>query len=98
MVESVVVYFYLDDPASAARAAMLLERLSTRYQVVILAHMRKVSSLTLRILKSLYPRADLDTAAEGFAATCIKDEANKLVEDSIVTVSRVMEMLPIDMS
>jgi hypothetical protein len=98
MVENAVVYFYLDDLASAARVAMLLERLSTQYQEVILTHMRKASTLTLRILKSLYPRADLDVAAEGFAATCIKDEANKLMEDSVVMLSRVMEMLPIDMS
>jgi hypothetical protein len=49
--------------------------------------MRKPSSLTLRILKSLYPRADLDVASEGFTMTCSEDEANKLVEDSIVTTT-----------
>jgi hypothetical protein len=59
--------------------------------------MRMVSSLTLRILKSLYPQADLDVAGEGFASACTKEEANKLVEDSTVTVTRVIEMLPVDM-
>jgi hypothetical protein len=59
--------------------------------------MRKVLSLTLRILKSLYHRADLGTMGEGLTTTYTEDEANKLVEDSAVMVSRVMEMLPIDM-
>jgi hypothetical protein len=53
--------------------------------------MRKASRLTLRILKSLYPRADLGAAGEGFAATCFNDEANKLVEDSTMMVTRVIE-------
>jgi hypothetical protein len=60
--------------------------------------MRKVSSLTLRILKSIYPWVDLVMAGEGFPATCTEDEANQLMEDSAVMVSRVMEMLSIDMS
>jgi hypothetical protein len=49
--------------------------------------MRKTSSLTLGILKSLYPQADLDAAGKGFTTTCSKDEANKLVEDSTVTAT-----------
>jgi thiamine pyrophosphokinase len=98
MVENTVAYFYPDDPASVARAPVLLDGLPTRSREVILANMRKVSSLTLGILKSLYPQADLDTMGEGFAATYTEDEANKLVEDSVVTTSQVMEMLPVDMS
>jgi carboxypeptidase C (cathepsin A) len=35
---------------------------------------------------------------EGFATTYSADEASKLVEDSTVMVSQVMEMIPIDMS
>jgi hypothetical protein len=35
-------------------------------------------------LKSLYPRANLDAAGEGFAVTCTEEEATKLVEDSNV--------------
>jgi hypothetical protein len=60
--------------------------------------MRKASSLALGILKLLYPRADLDAAGMGFATTCSTDKASKLVEDSAVMVSQVMEMIPIDMS
>jgi hypothetical protein len=60
--------------------------------------MRKASSLTLRILKSLYPRADLDAVGEGFAVTCTEEEADKLVKDSTAMVTRVIEMLPVDMS
>jgi hypothetical protein len=60
--------------------------------------MRKASSLTLGILKSIYPRADLDAVGDGLAATCIKEEAKKLVEDSTETTVAVIEMIPIDMS
>jgi hypothetical protein len=60
--------------------------------------MRKVATLTLGIMKSLYPRANLDVANEGFTATCTKDEANKLVEDSVVTADQIVEELPVDMS
>jgi hypothetical protein len=53
--------------------------------------MRKALRLTLRILKSLYPWADLGAAGEGFTVTCSNDEANKLVEDSTMMVTRVIE-------
>jgi hypothetical protein len=89
MVENVVAFFYPDDPASAAHAPLLLDRLPTRSHEVILSHMRKASILTLGILKLLYPRADLD---EGFAATCSVDEATKLVKDSIMAASQVVEV------
>jgi hypothetical protein len=46
--------------------------------------MKKSVSLTLGILKSFYPHANLDVAGEGFAATGTEDEANKLVEDSTI--------------
>jgi hypothetical protein len=54
-------------------------------------------SLTLSILKSLYPRAELDVADEGFAATCSDKEALKLIEDFAVTAGHVMDMLGVDM-
>jgi hypothetical protein len=60
--------------------------------------MRQSASLTLGILKSLYPRADLDAAGEGFAATCSDEEALKLVEDSVVMAGQIVDMLGIDMS
>jgi hypothetical protein len=60
--------------------------------------MRQSASLTLGILKSLYPRADLDAAGEGFAATCSNEEALKLVEDSVVMAGQIVDMLGIDMS
>jgi hypothetical protein len=63
-----------------------------------ISNMWKASSLTLGILKSLYPRANLDVANEGFAVTCTEDKANMLVEDSAMMVTRVIEMLPDDMS
>jgi hypothetical protein len=66
-------------------------------QEVILANMGQSSSLTLGILKSLYPQANLDATGEGFVATCIEEESNKLVEDSTMIASQIMEMLPVDM-
>jgi hypothetical protein len=60
--------------------------------------MRKTSSLTHRVMKSLYPRDDLDAVGEGFMVTCTEEEANKLVEDSTMKVTQDIKMLPIDMS
>jgi hypothetical protein len=60
--------------------------------------MRKASILTLGILKSLYSRADLDVASEGITATCTEEEAGKLVKDFVETATRVIEMIPVDMS
>jgi hypothetical protein len=54
--------------------------------------------LTLRILKSLYPRADLDAMGEGFMVTYSNKEALKLVEDSAVMAGQVIDMLGVDMS
>jgi hypothetical protein len=58
--------------------------------------MKQSTSLTHRILKLLYPQADLDVAGEGFAMTCTEEEANKLIEDSAVTTDQVMELLPVN--
>jgi hypothetical protein len=60
--------------------------------------MRQSVSLTLRILKSLYPRADLDEVGEGITVTCIDEEALKLVEDTALTMGQVVDMLGVDMS
>jgi hypothetical protein len=62
----------------------MLDSLLTRSREVILTNMRQLASLTLGILMSLYHRADLDTAGEGFTVTCSDKEALKLVEDSVV--------------
>jgi hypothetical protein len=58
--------------------------------------MRKSASLTLRILKSLYPWCDLDLVSEGFVSTC--REALKLVKDIAGTAGQVVDMLEVDMS
>jgi hypothetical protein len=65
---------------------------------IVLANMKKLASLTLGILKSLYPRADFDVTGKGFAATYSDDKALKLIEDSDVTVGHIVDMLPVDMS
>jgi hypothetical protein len=48
----------------------MLDSLSTGSQEIILTNMKQSVSLTLRILKSLYPRDDLYVAGEGFMAIC----------------------------
>jgi hypothetical protein len=75
----------------------MLYSLPTRSQEIILANMRQSMSVTLRILKCLYPQADLDVAGEGFVATCRDEEALKLIEDSAVTAGQVVDMLGVDM-
>jgi hypothetical protein len=76
----------------------MLDSLLTRSQEIILANMRQSASLTLRILKFVYPRADLDVAGEGFVVTHSDEEALKLIEDSAITTRHIIGMLRIDMS
>jgi hypothetical protein len=64
----------------------MLDSLSTQSQEIILANMRQSVSLTLGILMSLYPWADIDAVGKGFMTTCNDEEALMLVEDSVVTV------------
>jgi hypothetical protein len=96
MVENMVAFSYTEDSTSVAQALQLLDVLLTRSREVILANMRQLTSLTLGILKSLYPRANLDTTGEGFTMTFI-EEVSKLIEDSAVIASQVMEMLLVGM-
>jgi hypothetical protein len=60
--------------------------------------MKQPVSLTLRILMSIYPQANMDVASEGFTVTCNDEEALKLGEDSVVTVWYIVDMLGVDMS
>jgi hypothetical protein len=75
----------------------MLDSPPTRSQEIILANMRQSVSLTLEILKSLYPQVDLDAAGEGFTMTCSDEKALKLIE-SAVMVRHVIDMLGVDMS
>jgi hypothetical protein len=77
--KNTVAYFYPQDLDTMSRAPELLDMLPTRSQEVIISNMRKVSSLTLGILKSLYPKADLGATAERFTTMCSEDEATNLV-------------------
>jgi hypothetical protein len=49
-------------------------------------------SLTVRILRSLYPWVDLDAVGEDFMVTCSNEEDLKLIEDSTVTMGQVAVM------
>jgi hypothetical protein len=98
MVDNVIAFFYPSESSSEACTPQMLDSLLRRFWEIILANMRQSVSLTLRILRSLYPRADLDAAGEGFAVTCSDEEALKLVKDSAVIVGQVIDMLGVDMS
>jgi hypothetical protein len=76
----------------------MLDSLPTRSREIILTNMKQSASLTLGILKSLYPRADVDAVGEGFAGTCSNELALKLIEDSAVMVGHIMDMPGVDMS
>jgi hypothetical protein len=76
----------------------MLDSLLTRSQEIILTNMKQPASLTLRILMSIYPQANMDVASEGFTVTCNDEEALKLGEDSVVTVWYIVDMLGVDMS
>jgi hypothetical protein len=97
-VKKAVLLFYPKDPSPDVQTPQLLDGLPNRCLEVILANMKQAASLTLGILKSLYPRADLDAAGDGFAATCTDEEALKLMEDSTLTANHIVDMVPIDMS
>jgi hypothetical protein len=76
----------------------MLGSLPNQSREIILANMRQLVSLTLGILKSLYPQVDLDAVGQGFAVTCTNKEALNLVEDSTVIAGQVVDMLGVDMS
>jgi hypothetical protein len=76
----------------------MLDSLPSRSLEIILTNMRQSTRLTLGILRSLYPQADLDTAGEGFTVTRNDEEALKLVEDSTMIAGHIMDMLGVDMS
>jgi hypothetical protein len=76
----------------------MLDSLPSQSREIILANMPQSASLTLGILKSLYPRADLDAVGEGFAVTCSNEESLKLVEDSAKIAGQIVDMLGVDMS
>jgi hypothetical protein len=82
MVGNAVAFFYPGESSFEVPPPQMLNSLPTRSQEIILANMRQSASITLGILMSLYPRADLDAVGEGFAVTCSNEEALRLVEDS----------------
>jgi hypothetical protein len=98
MVDNAITYFYPSGSSSTARTPQMIDSLPSQSWEIILANMWQSVSLTLGILKSLYPRVDLDAAGEGFAVTCSDEDAQKLVEDSVVAAGQIVDMLGIDMS
>jgi hypothetical protein len=98
MVKKAVSFFYPKDPSSDAQTPQLINVLPNRCRDINLANMKQAVSLTLSILKSLYPRADLDVAGDGFVMTCNGEESLKLVKDSAFTADRIIDMVHIDMS
>jgi hypothetical protein len=98
MVDNVVAFSYPDESSSRTQDPQTLDSLPTRSWEIILTNMKQLASLTLGILKSLYPWADLDTAGEGCVMTYGDEEALKLIEDSTMTAGHIMDILGVDMS
>jgi hypothetical protein len=98
MVKKAISFFYPNDSSSDARAPQLLDGLPNWCKEVILGNMKQAVSLTVGILKSLYPRADLDVADDGFVATYTNEEGLKRVQDSALMAGRIVDMVPVHMS
>jgi hypothetical protein len=94
--ENAVKYFYSQDSDAVWQTPELLDQPLTRSREVIHSNMCKASSLTLRILKSLYPKEDLGAGDEGFAPTCTEEEANELVRRFLEMVTWIVEMIPLN--
>jgi hypothetical protein len=97
MADNAIAFFYPGEFSTGTRAPQMLDSLPTRSRGIILANMKQLVSLTLGILKSLYPRADLDAVGKGFATTYSYEEALKLIDDSAMTVGHIIDMLGVDM-
>jgi hypothetical protein len=89
----VVGRFYPDQPHPSSQLPELLSAVPEKAKEQSKKEAIKASSLTLGILKSLYPRADLDVAKEGFAKGCTSARAMELVKDSIEAATSIVEML-----
>jgi hypothetical protein len=98
MVDNTVAFFCPGESSSRTQAPQMLDSLPTRSREIILANMRQSATLTLDILKSLYPWADLDAAGEGFTVTYSNQEALVLIEDSAMIARHIMDMPGVDMS
>jgi hypothetical protein len=75
MVDNAIAFFYPSESSSRSHVPQMLDSLSTRPREIILSSMKQSTSLTLSILKSLYPQADLDAVGEGFVVTYSNEEA-----------------------
>jgi hypothetical protein len=98
MVENTITFFYLGKSSTGTRSLQMLDSLPSRSREIILSNMKQSMSLTLEILKSLYPQDNLDMVGEGFTVTYNDEEAINLIEDFVVKTGHIVDMLPVDMS
>ena len=91
----VVSYFYSGQAHTASQLPELLTTVPEKTRELMKKRMLRASSLTLGILKSLYPRANLDIAGEGFAKNCEPMQASQLVKDSVAAATEFIEMIKI---
>ena len=71
-------YFYKDADLSDSEILVLLATLPTRVRIFIKTALVKVGSLTLGILKSLYPKAVLDIVTDGWATGTTEEKSHEL--------------------
>jgi hypothetical protein len=91
--EKVVSYFYSDQAHAASQVPELLSAAPDKARELMKKKMLRASSLTLGVLKSLYPRANFDIAGEGFAKDCEPARAAQLVKDSVAAATEIIEMI-----
>jgi hypothetical protein len=68
-VDIAVAFFYPGESSSDTRAPQFLDSSLNHSREIILANMQPSANLTLGILKSLYPQADLNAVGKGFKMT-----------------------------
>ena len=93
--EKVVSYFHSGQAHTASQVPKLLAAVPNKTRELMKKRMLKASSLTLGILKSLYPHANLDVAGEGFAKDCEPARASQLVKDSVTAATEIIEIIQI---
>ena len=90
---STLEYFYPGVDLSDSELPCLLSTLPARIRGCVKTATIKAGSLTLGILKSLYPKAALEVIADGWAAEITKDDACRLMQSFRDVAFKLVPML-----
>ena len=90
---STLGYFYPEAELSDSEVPRLLDSLPGRVRGYIKTALVKADSLTLGILKSLYPKASLYVVADGWAADISLEKADKTVRSFKGVATKIAAMI-----